>query len=42
MLFFPKLFDPTVDVDGWPGSSNDFLLLGFSKNIHFLSYRESN
>jgi len=37
IVFFPKRFGRTVDVDASPGESHDFLRLGFSKYIHFSS-----
>ena len=35
IVFLPKRFDLTVDVDGAPGSTHEFLSLEFSKSVHF-------
>ena len=37
IVIFPKQFGLTVDVDGCPGSANDFLHFEFPKYIHFSS-----
>ena len=36
-VFLPKRFDLAADVDGAPGSTRDFLRLGFLKQLHFSS-----